>query len=63
MPATSDAAGAQKAAGKARSFFSKVWAKLREIDLNPETAFQPKRPPPCSRQVYVNHELPEEAYD
>ncbi|WFD34996.1 P-type phospholipid transporter [Malassezia cuniculi] len=36
---------------------------FKRIDLNPETAFQRKRPPPAARHIYVNMELPEEAYD
>lgn len=39
------------------------WAKLKEIDLNPETAFKRKRLPPCPRSVYMNEPLPAEAFD
>lgn len=51
--------GAQRASGMA----STVWRKLKAIDLNPETAFKPKRPPPATRNVMVNLDLPPEAFD
>lgn len=48
---------------RARGVWSSVWSTLKKIDLNPETAFRPKRPPPASRLVTVNLPLPSEAYD
>lgn len=36
---------------------------LKRIDLNPETAFSRKRPPPSTRRIYVNMDLPPEARD
>ncbi|EPQ26950.1 uncharacterized protein PFL1_05585 [Pseudozyma flocculosa PF-1] len=39
-----------------------LWAKLKSIDLNPETAFAKKRPPPAPRTVYFNQPLPAEAF-
>ena len=36
---------------------------FKRIDLNPETAFQRKRPPPSTRYIYVNMELPPEAFN
>ena len=46
-----------------RALASHMWRKLKRIDLNPETAFKRKRPPPSSRRVMINIELPKEAYD
>lgn len=46
-----------------RALASHMWRKLKQIDLNPETAFKRKRPPPSSRRVMINIELPKEAYD
>ncbi|PWN51152.1 phospholipid-translocating P-type ATPase [Violaceomyces palustris] len=45
--------------GPLKSFMS----KLKRIDLNPETAFKKRRPPPCLRSVYFNEPLPPEAFD
>lgn len=60
MAAVSQAASAGQSA---KQFGSKVWAKLREIDLNPETAFRKKRPKPSHRRVMVNIDLPKDMYD
>lgn len=40
--------------------FTKAW---KRIDLNPETAFKRRRPPPATRRILVNLPLPEEALD
>ena len=50
-------------AERLRSSASYVWHKLKQIDLNPETAFKRKRPPPASRRIMINMDLPKEAYD
>lgn len=50
-------------AERLRSSASYVWHKLKQIDLNPETAFRRKRPPPASRRIMINMDLPKEAYD
>ncbi|WFD04967.1 P-type phospholipid transporter [Malassezia vespertilionis] len=42
---------------------SLVWRKIQEIDLNPETAFRRRRPPPAPRRVVVNADLPPDAVD
>ncbi|KDN45280.1 phospholipid-translocating P-type ATPase [Tilletiaria anomala UBC 951] len=39
-----------------------LWRRIKEIDLDPETAFRKKRPPPCARSVYFNEPLPAEAF-
>ncbi|KAN0065109.1 hypothetical protein ACQY0O_001606 [Thecaphora frezii] len=48
-------------AEKKPSTFKALWAKLKSIDLNPETAFSKKRPPPAARTVYFNQPLPSDA--
>ncbi|KAE8213447.1 hypothetical protein CF327_g3031 [Tilletia walkeri] len=45
------------------SFPSRMFHLIKSIDLNPETAFRKKRPPPAPRSIYINEPLPEEAFD
>ena len=41
---------------------ARAWKWIKEVDLNPDTAFKKKRPPPCARSVYFNEPLPLEAF-
>ena len=61
---STDAGGAQAATGRSmRGMASRVLERLRQFDVNPETAFKRKRPPPAARTVVVNQELPADAFD
>ncbi len=55
-----DATAAMKAlqGGKRPNALVRSWRWLREIDLDPETAFRKKRPPACARSIYFNEPLP-----
>lgn len=46
-----------------QSSLKRLWLRIKEIDLDPETAFRRKRPPPCERSIYFNEALPQEAFD
>lgn len=46
-----------------RQSFVRCLQAFKRIDLNPETAFKRRRPPPAPRRVLVNLPLPEEALD
>ncbi|WFD32333.1 P-type phospholipid transporter [Malassezia sp. CBS 17886] len=48
---------------KARHVLQSIRRSVRAIDLNPETAFKRKRPPPAPRCIVVNEPLPQEAFD
>ncbi|KAK0562385.1 hypothetical protein OC844_002725 [Tilletia horrida] len=58
-------AGSTSAGAEARkpSLPARIVHFVRNIDLNPETAFRKKRPPPAPRSVYINEPLPSSAFD
>ncbi|WFD26226.1 P-type phospholipid transporter [Malassezia nana] len=58
-----DAAEEPAQGGRVKGYFLRCVHALKRIDLNPETAFKRKRPPPAPRRVLVNLPLPEEALD
>jgi Phospholipid-translocating ATPase N-terminal len=49
--------------GQKQSSMKRLWSRIKEIDLDPETAFRRKRPPPCERSIYFNEALPQEAFN
>ncbi|KAK0556677.1 hypothetical protein OC846_000996 [Tilletia horrida] len=55
--------GATKSSEEKPSFPKRFLHAVRNIDLNPETAFRKKRPPPSQRSIYINEPLPSEAFD
>ncbi|WFD42980.1 P-type phospholipid transporter [Malassezia psittaci] len=63
MSALMNGLGAPEDARGIKGAWIRAKQALGRIDLNPETAFRPKRPPPAVRRVLVNLPLPSEAYD
>jgi len=57
------AASSSSATAAKPSLPSRILNTLRNIDLNPETAFAKKRPPPAPRSIFLNEPLPASAFD